>query len=137
MEAKVAFKVFSDNGLTILKYYNYIDLYYDYSIVILSLIITNRSNHCCYIVVPNKIYKRNPVGVTLIFQWMIVIIEVVLVFISVLITHILIFIIRIRIHLKVGGGVEHRRKRLEIGGDRMESTSPRRRRGHFNDNKEC
>ena len=35
------------------------------------------------------------------------------------------------------GGIENRRKRLEIGGDRMERTSPRKRRGHFNDNKEC
>ena len=38
---------------------------------------------------------------------------------------------------KGGGGVEHRRKRLEIGGGMMESTSPSRRRGLFNDNKEC
>ena len=38
---------------------------------------------------------------------------------------------------KGGGGVEHRRERLEIGGDRTERTSPKSRRGHFNDNKEC
>ena len=36
-----------------------------------------------------------------------------------------------------GGGVEHRRKRLGIGEDRMERKSPRRRRVHFNDNKGC
>ena len=35
---------------------------------------------------------------------------------------------------KGGEGVEHTRKRLEIGGYRMERTIPRRRRGHFYDN---
>ena len=30
-----------------------------------------------------------------------------------------------------------RRKRLEIGGDRMERTCPRSGRGHFHDNTEC
>ena len=33
-----------------------------------------------------------------------------------------------------GGGVEQRKKTLELGGDRMERTSLMRRRGYFYDN---
>ena len=36
-----------------------------------------------------------------------------------------------------GRGIEQRSKRLEFGGDRMESKIRRRRRGHFYDNIKC
>ena len=38
---------------------------------------------------------------------------------------------------KGGEGIEQRKKRSEIGGDRMKRKIPRRRRRHFYDNMKC